>query len=125
MDEEHPSQFRPRPAWVRGETRNDTNEKTFFVKKRPKQNNKDMYWIHSRMYRFGDIDQFNQLRFEKVVDTHCVRDQTVIVTIFPYRYSKLKYHFNTNSYKLLALELDSIEAPGCEMAGGEWSEESR
>ena len=70
------------------------------------------YLIYSSMIKLylclGDIDQINEESFfEKVVDTHCVQDETVVRSLnhFLHKYIILKIKVNYSSYQLLALEL--------------------
>ena len=75
----------------------------------------------------GDIDQINEWSFfEKVVDAHCVLDETVVRSLshFLYKYIMLKIKLNDGSCQLLALD-DSIEPPGCRTARGGWKQEDR
>ena len=67
--------------------------------------------------------------FEKVVDTHCVRDKTVVgvSTIFCINilYLYLKIKLNDSPYRVLASELDLIEPSGCRRADEGWKEGGR
>ena len=62
-----------------------------------------------------------------MVGTHCVRDETLVrrVNHSLYKYIIPKSNCNNSSYQLLALELDSVELPGCRRADRGWREEDR
>ena len=65
---------------------------------------------------------------EQVVDTHCVRDETVVRSHNDCLYKSIRHiyiYLDGSSYQLLALEADSIKPPGCKRADGGWREDGR